>query len=457
MDKPRLPCLDRTRNELKRLADLDTLSAKQLGHLAATDTALAVALIHQVGTVRHRHLANPVTTLRQAAQMLGVNGMIREAEQLPSLEQTLPPEQQAHYRRLLAQSALAGRLGLRIAYEQHDLEPGEVALAALLNNLGHLALWVSDAPQMESLTELETAGGAPIQEAEFVVFGQGIEQTARRLAAQWSLPELVAQSMEPQGAAKPRIVGVMLAARLAQQALHAWRLPGLGDDLSVAADYLQLERPALEQFIDEVVRQFDDDIERYGIDPVPAQAEQSVEAQEPVNPPFCLAPRSDLLHATKIRLAKGEFADRQAVTRTLVTGLHRGLGLNRVVFAIYAGGDEATLTASVMAGTDYEPRFNRFRLALDGPHLFTRLMQKPQAYWMQGAEHYKPWKLVPMRVRDLIHTDQFFAASLFTEGQPYGLVYADRRHPFCRMDELSFAQFKPLCAYATQALERLTA
>jgi len=49
----------------------------------------------------------------------------------------------------------------------------------------------------------------------------------------------------------------------------------------------------------------------------------------------------------------------------------------------------------------------------------------------------------------------FFAMSVFILDKPVGLVYADRRHGNCQLDEHSYQEFKRLTLRATQGLAHL--
>lgn len=137
----------------------------------------------------------------------------------------------------------------------------------------------------------------------------------------------------------------------------------------------------------------------------------------------------------------------------LLQGLHHGLGLNRVVFARLEGdAQQPVLAAEAMMGTDYEPHFNRFRLSLRGGGLFEALMKKPAAVWLNSANEARLWPWVPENVKALIRVRSFFAMSLFVEGRPLGLVYADRRGEACSLDARAFEGFKRLVGGACKAL-----
>ncbi|KPK38959.1 MAG: hypothetical protein AMJ69_07010 [Gammaproteobacteria bacterium SG8_47] len=132
-------------------------------------------------------------------------------------------------------------------------------------------------------------------------------------------------------------------------------------------------------------------------------------------------------------------------------GMHDGVGLNRVVFAVLSS-DRQSLTARSIVGAENDPVFNRFAMRLNPPNLFTRLLEKQQAIWVNDDTRAKVWPLLPVEFRKLIATNTFFAMSLFINDKPIGMFYADRHSDACQLDETSYNQFKQLVTLVSRSL-----
>lgn len=454
MQKPEFPCLPNTIARLKKLASDPKLSAKQVGRSVATDPALAAAVVYHAIHVQHRHLGNPISTLRQAAMMLGIKTVTELAEGLPQAAERLGAGRLPHYMNLMGRAALGGILALTVAYERRDLEPGEVALAGLLSPLGELALWAVSPAEMETLSSLLGEPGVQAQEAEYVVFGTGIEDAGRTLAEAWDLPELLCRSLEPTNALQPRALGVMLASKIAWHAVSHWQKPGLTSDLRLMAGYLGMNQSGLAVLVDDALLEFNNRCQDYGLAPIPMLRHVPFQEPKAQEPAFCLAPQPDVYGRVEQRLASLDREQHDAIIESFIFALHRGLGLNRVIYARLERDPFPMLIAEAVIGTDYEPEFNRFKLSLEGGHLFSRLMAKPMAFRLKGRNQKAAWDLVPTEIHNLIGTDQFLACSIFVHGRAVGLVYADRRYPSCEIDESTFDRFKQICRMAVKALSR---
>lgn len=100
-----------------------------------------------------------------------------------------------------------------------------------------------------------------------------------------------------------------------------------------------------------------------------------------------------------------------------INGLHIGLGLKRVLFAVMTPEKDA-LSIRYMVGVADDPGFKGFQLSLSSPHLLTRLMEKPQSLWVHQGNAEKLWPHVPQGLRELIKVNSFFTMSVFVNARP---------------------------------------
>lgn len=139
----------------------------------------------------------------------------------------------------------------------------------------------------------------------------------------------------------------------------------------------------------------------------------------------------------------------------LLSGMRGSTGLERVMFCMLAN-DRKRLSTRFMvdeAGAD-NPAERGLNLNLDRPHLFTRLMKRPQAVWLNDETHAKLWPLVPSRVRKEVGDGTFVAMSLFVKNKPLGVIYGDSPGNRTAMDPAGYVRFKRLCGDTARALEQ---
>lgn len=453
-----LPVLARTRQGLPAILADSLAPRRKLAAEIMGDPALALRVLQRANAVPHRHFRAEVVSLEDAAHMLGTQTLQRIESEASEAEQILDRARLALYGKSAGRAVLAALLALDWAQVDCDRFPSEVGLAALLNNLGELFLLAhGDARINRYMAMVESVGVFP-HEVEYVTLGESLEDLGHLLAVRWRLPEMVREAMRARNAQHLRTLCVMLATQTARYAFVSWRHPMLATDLKLAAEMLDLELAALVDRVNGVVEAFNGIALNYGLAKL-TRLSLPTEEESPPSPEsqpgfFCLAPRRDEFLTAMRELQDPALSDRDQVFRTLLRGLHRGLGLNRVVFAAYSP-KSGRFAAEHLVGTDFEPAFNRFSLPVSEGGLFSMALEKPIALWLNAGNQAELLPQLPASVRELIGVRHFFVMSVWVKNEPLGLVYADRRNDCCQLDLPSFREFCRLIREAGQTLARL--
>lgn len=455
-----LPVLARTRRTLGTLFADQRASLRKLALALMADPGMALRALQKANAVPHRHFRAEVVTLEDAAHMLGTQALLRMESEASMAEQTLDRSRLSPYRRSAGRGVLAALLAYDWAEMDRDRIPSEVSVAALLNNLGELYLLAHGDARIKRYLDLVDRLYVLPHEAEYVSLSESLEEFGYMLAVQWGLPEMVREAMRARNALRVRTLCVMLATQTARYAFSGWKHPSQSTDLRMAAEMLDLALPALVMRINRVLNDFNRIAMDFGLGPltllpldVDVQRLGRMASEQDAS--FCLAPRRDDFETAMSLLGGGQLADREAVLVALLRGLHRGLGLNRVVFANYSA-RQGTLSAEFLVGTDFEPAFNRFSLGVEDSGLFGRLLHESSAIWCRDENRAEFLPHVPPAILELTGVDSFFVASLVIAGRPLGLVYADRRSASCHLDSGSFHRFLELIRLARRDLERLS-
>ncbi len=455
-----LPVLPGSLERVEAILRDDEFAMRELAQVILQDVGLALSVIRMANAVPHRHFHSEITTCEDAVMMLGTETLRRHLQQSPKLQELIQEPVRVWYLRLAAQASYASMLARTWAQLRHDMVPTEVALAALLYPLGELMLATFDQRCTGAYLELAQNAQVLPHEAEYVALGINLEQLGFELAEHWRLPSMARECMRARNAKHLRSLGVMLAFRLAREAMHGWVHPLLASDIRLAADYLDIQRNDLIESLNAVSTAFNEHLDLYQQAPVPLLDEEQVEyllskGFGPTNPVFCLAPRKDLLDSFEAQLSGEELDSKEAVINTLTLALHHGLGLNRVVYARISREGDA-LVAQRLEGTDHEPAFNRFHWPLLNDYLMGQLLKRPTPFWLNASNREGLWPQIPDSVRRLIGVRAFFLHSVFIHGRVDGVVYADRRYQQCALDKKTAAAFRHLVLLAMQRLEQLT-
>ena len=476
------------------------------GDIILRDPGLALHTLQQLQGSSSKSLRAEISSMAQAAMLLGIDRAKRLPLGHPQLESTLSGYAQQGYIRAVCRAFHAAFQAWDWAHIKNDHAPEEILLAALLHDVAELALWVNAPEKMHQFRKLMLKDGLATDEAQYIVFGESLEHFSREIAAHWQLPGLVNDALRPENANNPRVRGVMLAVQLARSAERGWYwekverlMPQIADYLGASLDeaithvhknavraagetpFYEARHAATllpmlpggdELIIEDEFPEARAEIEATStaiktpktVDaatankttPTPkANAKSSGSIPESVASQVCLIPQADLfkkaLHGLHHGIGKLELNE---LMRLAVHGMHDGIGLNRVVFALLTKHPDK-LVSRYIIGSDNDPTFSRFEISLDQPHLFTRLLEKQVSLWIQHENRAKFWPSVPSTFKDLIKTTSFFTMSIHVDDKPVGLFYADRRNADCELDETAYKQFRQICQLVAKGLANL--
>ncbi len=474
-----LPVFAHSVRAFQRLRAEKTAPWEKYGDIILKDPGLALQTLKQLqlasgGKPREQETAS----MEQAAMLLGMERVQRLPTACTPLDEALRGRAREGYQRAVTRAFHAAYQAWDWAHIQRDHAPDEILLSALMHDSAELALWVNAPERIHQLRRLTLRDKLPAAEAQYIALGDSLEHFGRRLAEKWNLPQLVHEALRPEYSNEPRVRGVVLAVQLARQVEWGWYSPQVEETLSMIAEHLgagleettvHVHRAAVraareaafhgarvpasmlpllpgdeQLLIDEEFPPEPDDLRK---------GRQGSEAQPPeTGATVCLLPQPAVFDAIRQEMEAGigslEIND---MLRKAIHGMHDGAGLNRALFAMLSS-DRRYLQARFLIGTDSDPHFNRFRIRLDQPHLFTRLMEKPQSIRIHDGNRERFWGLVPTDVKTLIKTNSFCAQSVHINGKPVGLFYADRHSHDCDLDETTYQRFRQLCQLAVKGM-----
>ncbi len=460
-----LPAFGHSLRELERLAADDSIPLTRLTAIVEGDLGLTLRLMRRINAVGHKHLRSEVKTVRHGLMMLGMSALQRLPEGVPTIEQVGDKAPRVRLRRGYARAVHAASQAREWSRWLRDIEPDEAYLAALLHGLGEMLVGLHSPARLTELERLKHGDEMEAEEAEFVTLGFALDRLTSRLAAAWGLPSLVDESLQPENTENRRVRGIMLAGRLARAAERDWYAPETTAILEQVADLLgcsfgsaaaRAHRTAVD-----VAR---DGLPLYGVRPAAARLllptrPEAAPGWSPTHreePPgeFCLCPQPAAYAQALARLRHppDQVESLHDLLELALKGLHEGLALNRVLFALMTPA-KTQLKVRGAIGAEGDARFNRLTLDLDEDNLFSRLIQKPQALWYDDSNRDRFLPLLPEIFQKAVGVPRFFVMSVFVKGHPVGCFYADRHNAYCGLDSRSYHRFKELVLQAGRAME----
>lgn len=165
------------------------LAARDLAALLLDDPLFALRLLREANRRLPRRLARDITTPLGAVLALGTDQFRAELLAAPQV-----PTDNAGLLAAEARATLAARIATNWGALHYDMDPGELALAALLANAGDLQLWAF-APELPQAAARELAEGRAgrSSQAQQQACGFAFRDLTLALIENWGLPQLIRQ------------------------------------------------------------------------------------------------------------------------------------------------------------------------------------------------------------------------------------------------------------------------
>lgn len=468
----KLPIFRHTREVLgKLLPRRERISSHEVAQVVLADPLACLLLLHDLNKRVMERYGSEVLSVGQALQMQGLPGYLDAVQRLPVLEDALEgpdaaPVQQA-LQALTRQAQHAAWQARDFAVLHADLRAEEVEVAALLAHAPACLLWLRAPDLARRLQRLSQE--IDREQAMREVLGTSHQDFLQQVLSDWSIPpttlELLAEREKP----GPRQTITQAALRIAQRSTQGWWHEDLQEDYAALAEVVRLP---LEQVASNI-RNNALRAARQGcwLSAPPAAAwlamlpgDWPVQAPDPDNPSLepvrntepCPAPDKQVLRKALQGIEQHLDAslDLHQMCTIILKGLHSGLGLSRILFAMRTP-DGEMIRSRFTLGIRPDDPLRRFEFPLAGSDLFGQLMGRMQALWMRTDNRERLWPLVRPELRQAIGPGDFFAMSLHASDGPIGFIYADRGQATCTLDPQTFTDFKTLCVQAAKGLGRL--
>lgn len=463
-----LPVMRRTLTRVRNLLNRTSTSHTALREAIEFDPGFSLHIYRLFNNLPNRP-KEPVSKLGNAISLLGIGKIEQALKELPALEDRLkgPPRRNLLdcYSRAAHASIYASELTRHLKFR--EAEP--LASAALLHDIGEMAL-CSAAPEVMRQIQQLMLQGDDREDAALQVLGFTLEELNLKLGSRWQLPELTQESQSLYNSFQPQPLTVMLACAVARDSARGWNSREILDHLELLAEFLEisleqaqaqlhqtaalaarilsvlpLPLPAFRlacaagDMTNQAVKQTAVKPESATVQPPPVakveKTEQSVGEKKP---------------QTQRRSAPSHNPLHESLTRT-IDEMKNHHGLDNVMFAMLSA-DRQTLNARFVAADQSQSKLKEFQASLQQPTLFSILMKKPQALWLNPGNLAKYRQMIPESIYQMLCGKGFLVMSIFIKNKPVGLFYADNGCGNAVLATNQYNNFKVLCQRFMQEL-----
>ncbi len=456
-----IPVWRGSREALERFGRDGEYNGPKLTRALAHDPMVCAQILKAANTGRGSR--GQIATLEQAAVMLGCGGLERLGATLPIVEERLDEKALVPLRQLQRRLFHVGYLARELVRRNRDMHYDDAFYAGLLHNLGELVLRVT-APEIfiKIGKRIHRNGDTPAKAAT-AVLGFEVSQLSVALAREWQLPQLLQAVLDIDHSQSTRAGLISEAVGL----LHTGpRCLVVNDEetdsrllrvseilveppsfvasaafaaLTSAARYLSKQADAEEETVCEIfpaepVDSFEDE------PPAPAPHRDAQDAA--INPEEL---RRRIEHTTSAGNSL------PALLEHFTNVLREDIGLDRVVFALLSP-DRTSLRGRYFRGVAADDALHGFHFRQNDGSLFTKLLEKPGAAWVNSRTAVRIKPLLTREVMRTVGTADFVAQSIFLRGRTIGLCYADRHTSQEPITAIDYDNFRQACAMLTHRL-----
>ncbi len=467
----RLPVLRRTALAISYLSkNAEGISATDISDVVLHDPLMTLKVIAYANGKVHGRFGSEIATVHNAVIMLGVPPFFRQFAMLKTIEDIRPVQEKESLGLLncLSRAHHAAWQARDMAILRADVKSEEVFVGTMLHDMGEMVMWCVAPDAMLKILKTVRRRKISREEAEKSLLGFTLWDFQLALVAHWKLPDLLLMFMENENATNPRALMSIIASAVARHAAIGWHSQKLLADYEVIAGQFNFSTDEVVAIIHQNAIVEGRHWEAFHVPPAAAWLpmlpgewpeepdDDDEQALQPASA-VCLMP-----HPEELRRVMDEISAHLDGTLNLhdmmslvLKGMHEGIGLNRVVFALLTA-DRTAVKAKYVIGAGETSPLKNFQFDTRTPHLFSRLLTKMQSVWVKADNAAGFAALLPEPIAEMIGGKEgFFAMSIFIHDKPVGLMYADRRQGHCDLDEHSYQEFKRLCLRAAQGLGHL--
>ncbi len=445
-----MPIFARTVQCVAETANCENSSLSDLAWAILEDPSLTTQVLKLANSMYYNPSPKRINTVSRAVMRLGFNTIKELCFAIALIETALSS---LHKEKVAAEIAMAFHAAVQarqMAILLNLHRPEEVFIAALLGRIGHIAFWCF-AGDVGNRLESEMLEAESEDMAQMRVLGFKLERLTLRLCQEWKLSDLLESSFQAKNGTDPRVRSVKLGYAVAQASEKGWDCPAVKAVMKDVSRFLNLsEKETTESLHGSAVVAVEVSdscgakkcsrlvpLPKDAPSPLPVKApEIKLEYPKP-DPNIQLYSLRDL--STLVTSGK---RDVNMVLSIVLEGIYRGIGMDRVIFALLTP-DRQHLKGKYGLGWIDEGYVENFSISasLEVINIFGYLLRNKNPIWVTEKPAFAFRPLLTEELTNLIGSGPFFAMPIAIKGTAIGVVWADRNLSGRSLDEESFESF----------------
>ena len=443
-----LPVLHNTLQVLKETLEKPSFNYRYLDSILQYDPACMINLLAYANQEMADDADNQISQVEHAAMFLGMDRLEKFINKISSVYSIKNKAVASKITQLQYRGVHAAFQARNFSRMLNVSSENEVYTSSLITPLSELLCWNIEPENAQKVELLIHHKNMDYEQAQTKVFGFSYHELAEALTHHWKIPNLFMQRQEMEqleDAAKP-IKCMYLAEKCSIIAEKGWYFNGMYEHIKLCAEELHFGEARIAQELHKTAvelahstRDFFplQNVSAYlALLPGEVPYTQVIEIEQSQKAPASVKakPQSSTIKpdATvkpgkipSINLISAA-NDLPILLRTTIDALAETHLFSRVAFMMLSK-DKKILQVRGLRGYK-ENNFISTLLPVKPVNLFTKLLEKPQAVFINEANYEKFLPLITNPMQNMLKVREFIAKSVHTNKKPIGLFYMDK-HP----------------------------
>ncbi len=457
LSKVELPVLAGVVRELNELTGSDEADVNQLADAILKDANLTSQVLRIANSVHYNPSSFPINTVSRAVVLIGFTGVRAICISSMVIDSLLGDEPRERLLESMAKAfhtAVQSRSLIRRTTDEEVKE--EVFIASLLYHLGDMSFWACAGQSADELDELLKDESKSQKEAMQEILGTSFKSITRELANVWKLGETLRTALDPPKQLPPKVVAVLIGEEISRNAALGWNSPEMGETLYKVSRFTGLDFSHAKQLVMEAADEAASVALTYGAPKVChlIPGSHGIVKEEAAEDSRILKadPQVQLNILRELSNAISENLDVNTVFQMALEGLHRGIGLERVVVAFIRKND---IFARYILGEGTENWREKFQFSI-GPsedNIFTHAVKQREPFWLTSKDLEKLKYLYSTEIITLLGKVPSFMSVVTINNRDVAIFYADRWNFGGVLNEAQFESFRHFMVQTQSSLE----
>ena len=468
--KEEFPVLSQTMHRMANIDDMVNDFSTEMASIILQDPNMTARVLKMANSAYYNVGLKRINTISRAVMFLGYDTIRSICLTSGVFQSLLKKDPDARLMRAVAGSFQAAVQSHHFSEAREEKNPEELFIGSLLFHIGEMAFWTFGGSAAREINDLMRDEGLTQIEAQEEVLGFRLSELTIGLVEQWGLGNVMLNALRRKDTPESQSRNIILSHRLVNASSRGWTRAHTKKVIEDLSGYTKLSLQDTRKLIVTSAEQTVEVLKGHGFDELinslvlpPGTSLDNVDYQprklnivKGKDPKAKKAPDQevidDILGELTTLESESEQLDINLVLQLVLESIHRGVGMDRALFAIVEG--STGKLRGKYAVQDRETNLVQdFVFTLEATPLLLDVLKEKKVVWSKRAVRGPLAGELLSKFQVMLGTNDFLCGPLMVQGRAIGLYYADRQITKQDLGLLEFDAFKQVVGEANRILE----